>query len=101
LSIERNKVPFSLSFSTQDSLNLIDLNRSLFRTGSKAADFLPVTAWVLDLLDHHQGRMAEVAAVLGVSTGNLVRFLSEDPDGWAAANRVRQQHGHKPLRQES
>jgi hypothetical protein len=64
----------------------------------KDGRFLPVAAWVLDLLAAHEGAVAETAERLGVSTGNLVRFLETSPDGWQAANRIRQAAGHKPLR---
>jgi hypothetical protein len=64
------------------------------------ARFLPVAAWILDLLAAKEGAVAETAERLGVSTGNLVRFLETSSDGWQAANRIRQAAGKKPLRSE-
>jgi hypothetical protein len=60
--------------------------------------FPPTAAWVLDLLLVAGGRISDVAERLGISTGNLVKFLAADPDCWQAANRVRAQTGQKPLK---
>jgi hypothetical protein len=62
------------------------------------ANFLPAYAWVLDVMEEQQGRLAETAERLGVSTGRLVRFLETSPDGWQAAMRLRAKYGQKPLR---
>jgi hypothetical protein len=61
-------------------------------------NFLPAYAWALDVLSEQQGRLAETAERLGVSTGGLVRFLESSPDGWQAAMRIRSAAGQKPLR---
>lgn len=61
-------------------------------------DFLPAYAWALDVLYEHQGRLAETAERLGVSTGHLVRFLETSTDGWQAAMQIRTAAGQKPLR---
>jgi len=59
---------------------------------------LPTYAWVLDVLAEQQGRLAETAERVGVSTGRLVRFLETSDDGWQAAMRVRAAFGQKKLR---
>jgi hypothetical protein len=61
-------------------------------------DYPAVYAWILDALDFYQGRIADCADRLGVSTGHLIRFLAESPEGWQAVNRIRQHHALHPLR---
>jgi hypothetical protein len=61
-------------------------------------NFLPAAAWALDILFEQQGRLAETAERLGVSTGNLVRFLETSTDCWQAAMQIRTEMGQKPLR---
>ena len=43
-------------------------------------------------------RVRETAETLGVSTANLIDFLSSDPKVWEQANHLRTHFGHKPLR---
>jgi hypothetical protein len=61
-------------------------------------DFLPTYAWVLDVLFEQQGRLAETADRLGISTGGLVKFLETSTDGWQSAMYIRTEAGQKPLR---
>ena len=42
---------------------------------------------VLDVLGGCEARVAEAAALLGISTGNLIDFLQTDPKVWQEANR--------------
>jgi hypothetical protein len=42
--------------------------------------------------------MADTAKRLGISTGNLSSFLTEDEDVYVEANRLRATFGLKPLR---
>jgi hypothetical protein len=42
--------------------------------------------------------VAEAAEALGISTGNLIDFLSTDAKVWEQANHLRTRFGHKPLR---
>jgi len=60
--------------------------------------FWPAVGVVLDVLNAVEARVAEAAALLSVSTGNLIDFLQVDPKVWQEANRLRGQFGHKPLR---
>ena len=68
--------------------------------GPKDPRFLPAAAWILDLLVRKRGRVAETAERIGIPTAKLVKFLQQDPDAWTAANRIRADHGQKPLRGE-
>jgi hypothetical protein len=66
--------------------------------GRKDPRFWPAVGVVLDVLAATTARVAEAAALLGVSTGNLVDFLQADPKVWQEANRLRAAAGQKPLR---
>ncbi len=60
--------------------------------------YLLVIQHVLDVLCFHSAAVAEAAASLHISTGQLVRFLKDDPDAWEHANRMRQEFGLARLR---
>lgn len=60
--------------------------------------YLFVVRYVLDVLQAHGSAVSEAAAVLSISTGQLIRFLKEDPDLWEQANQMRQQFGLARLR---
>jgi hypothetical protein len=68
--------------------------------GRKDARYWPAVGVVLDVLQAHGARLHETALALGVSTGNLVDFLSSDPKVWEQANHLRARHGHRPLKDE-
>ena len=55
-------------------------------------------AFCLDLLDAMHGSAADAAALLGVSTSSLVKFLHGESSLWAAANSIRKVNGKPPLR---
>src|SRR5437868_8660941 len=57
--------------------------------GAKDARFWPAAGVVLDVLQALQARVGETAAALGVSTGNLIDFLSASPKVWEQANQLR------------
>lgn len=65
---------------------------------AKNPRFWPAAGVVLDVLNAVEARVAEAAELLGVSTGNLIDFLQNDPKLWQEANRLRSVFGHKPLR---
>ena len=65
---------------------------------AKDARFWPAVGVVLDVLTASEGRVADAAALLGISTGNLIDFLQTDPKVWQGANRQRALFGQKPLR---
>ena len=72
----------------------IDLRR-------KDPRYWPAVGLVLDVLQAMQARVSEAAEILGVSTGNLIAFLSSDAKVWEQANHLRARFGHKPLRPSS
>ncbi|MCE9561592.1 MAG: peptide chain release factor-like protein [Planctomycetes bacterium] len=53
---------------------------------------------VLDVLAACEARVADAAALLSISTGNLIDFLQTDPKVWQEANRIRTLAGQKPLK---
>jgi hypothetical protein len=57
-----------------------------------------VVAAVLDMLAACSGRVSDAASHLTISTHHLTQFLAEHPRVWQEANRIRQQHGQRPLR---
>jgi hypothetical protein len=57
-----------------------------------------LVAWVLDLLEAHEGRLRETAAALGVTTSQLTRFLRANGAVLAAANRCRERFGQPRIR---
>lgn len=60
--------------------------------------FWPAVGVVLDVLNAVEARVADAAALLGISTGNLIDFLQTDPKVWQEVNRLRAVFGQKPLR---
>jgi hypothetical protein len=73
-------------------------DRERLHMSAKDARFWPAIGVVLDVLVAVEARISDAAALLGVSTGNLVDFLQTDPKVWQEANRLRLHFGHKPLR---
>lgn len=66
--------------------------------GRKDPRFWPAVGIVLDVLQAQQARVHDAAAVLGISTANLVVFLHVEPKVWEQANHLRAHFGQKPLR---
>ena len=66
--------------------------------GRKDPRYWPAVGVVLDVLQAAEARVGEAAEALGVSTGNLIDFLSSDDKVWEQANHLRARFGHKALR---
>jgi hypothetical protein len=66
--------------------------------GRKDPRFWPLAGLLLDALEASAGRVADVAAALGLSTANVVDLLRLDPKLWQQANQTRSRFGQKPLR---
>src|SRR5262249_37502006 len=65
---------------------------------AKDPRFWPAAGVALDVLAVVEGRVGDAAELLGISTGNLVDFLQNDPKVWQTANQLRTRFGQKPLR---
>ena len=66
--------------------------------GGKDPRYWPAVGIVLDVLQSTQARVSDAAEILGISTGNLIAFLSGNAKVWEQANHLRARFGHKPLR---
>jgi hypothetical protein len=66
--------------------------------GQRDARYLPCVAAVLDVLASHEGVLGDAAKQLGVTTGNLSSFITDDEDVMVEANRLREHFGLRPLR---
>ncbi len=77
---------------------LLQANSGRWHLGHKDPRFWPAVGLVLDLLQARQGRVSETAGLLGISTANLIDFLSVDPKVWTQANQMRTRVGLKPLK---
>ena len=68
------------------------------KLGRKDPSLLPVAGRLLDLLEHHGGQVSSVAADVGVSTGNVVKFCRTTDDLWQATQEIRKAHGLPSLK---
>jgi hypothetical protein len=68
------------------------------KVGQRDARYLPAAAAVLDVLQHERGSISMSAERLGLTTGNLSGFLTDDEQLMVEANRIRAAFGLKPLR---
>jgi len=57
----------------------------------------PSVGLLLDLLAEMKASPANVGAMLGISTTEVVRYLEREPQVWASANRIRAKLGLSPL----
>ena len=83
--------PPSLVTDYQDASNR-------FRVNKKNPHWPMVVSHILDLLQATSGRVGECSSMLGCSTGQLIDFLSSEPDLLAGANAVREALGVRPLK---
>jgi hypothetical protein len=67
--------------------------------GRRDARYPSVVAAILDVFTAAGGRLAVSAQVLGISTGNLNKFIQADPKLWGMVNRLRERFGHDHLKQ--
>jgi len=67
------------------------------RVSRRHPDYFKIIQYVLDLLAACRGSIREAADPLQLSTAQLIRFLRRDPGLWGQVNRLRQDHGQRPL----
>ena len=70
------------------------------RVGQRDVRYLPCAGAVLDFLVAQNGSVSETASRLGLTTGNLSSFLTDDDELMLEANRIRVGFGLKPLRKD-
>ncbi len=68
------------------------------RIARKNPRFWSVAAFVLDLLEAHEGRLSPTAASLEITTSNLASLLKSERHLWETTQRIRKDHGHAPLK---
>lgn len=68
--------------------------------GQRDARYLPAIAALLDLLVAEGGSIAAVATRLGLTTGNVAAFITDDDDLLAEANALRKRLSLRPLRRD-
>jgi hypothetical protein len=66
--------------------------------GRKDPRYWPAVGIVLDVLQAVEARVSDAAAILGISTGNLIAFLRGEDKVWEQANLLRAHFGQKLLR---
>jgi hypothetical protein len=74
-----------------------NVGRRRLEVGKRDRRFWTVAAYLLDVLDHYQGRLSEAAAHIGITTGNFVGLLESERHLLAAAQAVRKTHCQKPI----
>jgi hypothetical protein len=62
-------------------------------TNTKNPQYARIAAHALDVLSAVAGNVANAAALLGVSSGNLAAVLKAEHTVWAAASKIRQANG--------
>jgi hypothetical protein len=60
--------------------------------------YWPAAAVALDALAERNASVRDTAALLGITTANLIDFLASHPKIWQEANQLRTRFGLKPLR---
>jgi hypothetical protein len=68
------------------------------RVGRRDKRYLPCAAALLDILEATSGSLTDAARRLGLTTGNLSSFLTDDEDLYVETNRLRAAHALKPLK---
>jgi hypothetical protein len=68
------------------------------KVGRRDQRYLPAAGALLDVLEACKGSVADAARLIGVTTGNLSGFLTDDDGVMTEANRIRGAHGIAPLR---
>jgi hypothetical protein len=93
----RNQGPLGM-LAKQSGLHETIEGEGRLHLGRKDVRFWPAVGAVLDVLESTESRVSEAAEILGISTGNLIDFLSVEPKVWEQANHLRRRYGAKPLR---
>lgn len=76
----------------------VHVTEGRLRVNDKNPGIHHVIALVLDALAASDGRLADAAGCLGLTTSSLKRFLSSHPKAWREAARVCREAGRPPLR---
>jgi hypothetical protein len=86
------------AMAARDEYRMARTGEGRLDLGRKDPRFWPMVGLALDVLQAVEARVSEAAALLGISTGNLIDFLAIEPKVWEQANVLRARFGQKPLR---
>ena len=92
------RIRHEVTDATQDPIRACIDKSGRLSVGRRDARYLPAAAAMLDLLAAHEASVGDVAKRLGLTTGNVSKFLTGDEDVMTEANRIRTAFGLKPLR---
>jgi hypothetical protein len=92
------RIRHEVTNATPDAIKLCIDKSGRLNVGRRDARYLPAASALLDLLTAHEGSVGDVARRLGLTTGNVSKFLTGDEDVMTEANRIRALFGLKPLR---
>lgn len=76
----------------------VDVVRQRLRVNEKNPALPQVIALVLDAFAQTEGRLADAAKLLGLTSSSLTRFLKDHPKAWREAGRIRHEAGLPPLK---
>jgi len=68
------------------------------KVGRRDRRFWTVAAYLLDVLEHYNGRLSEAAEHVAISTGNYASMLKSERHLLAATQQIRKSHGHATLK---
>jgi len=92
------RIRHEVTDATPDTIKACIDKSGRLNVGRRDARYLPAAGAMLDLLAAHEGSVGDVAKGLGLTTGNVSKFLTGDEDVMTEANRIRAAFGLKPLR---
>src|SRR4051812_3832865 len=92
------RIRHEVTDATLDAVRACIDKSGRLNVGKRDARYLPAAGALLDLLVAHAGSVGDVAKRLGLTTGNVSKFLTGDEDVMTEANRIRAAFGLKPLR---
>src|SRR3954451_11959133 len=91
------RIRHEVTDATPDAINACIDKSGRLNVGRRDARYLPAAGALLDLLTAHQGSVGDVAKRLGLTTGNVSKFVTGDEDVMTEANRIRAGFALKPL----
>jgi hypothetical protein len=72
-------------------------NPAVVEVSRRTRTYYTVMGMILDTLKYSNWSISDTAKLIGLSTGQLVAFLREDPQLWTEVNNQRKQAGLRGL----
>lgn len=94
---EKSKLPEILTECLQVATKGPQAGSAKLIIGRKNHKFWSVAAYLLDILLGAEGKVAQAAAVLGITTGNLTSVLKSDRHLLAAVQGIRKSNNMRPI----